>query len=51
LIKQDVIAVCHGKIANYKLPKDVIFVADSDLPRSATGKIKRHEHEDRRKPA
>jgi acyl-CoA synthetase (AMP-forming)/AMP-acid ligase II len=49
LTHEDVIATCRGKIANYKLPKDVIFVADADLPRSATGKIKRHELEDRLK--
>jgi acyl-CoA synthetase (AMP-forming)/AMP-acid ligase II len=45
LTREDVIAACRGKIANYKLPKDVIFVADADLPRSATGKVKRHELE------
>jgi len=42
----DVIALCRGKIANYKLPKAVRFVADADLPRSTTGKIKRHELEE-----
>ena len=35
------------KIAGYKVPKDVIFVADEELPRSTSGKIKRHELEDR----
>ena len=50
LTREDVIAACRGKIANYKLPKDVIFVADADLPRSATGKIKRHELEATIKP-
>jgi acyl-CoA synthetase (AMP-forming)/AMP-acid ligase II len=49
LSRDDVIASCRGRIANYKLPKDVIFVADADLPRSATGKIKRHELEERLK--
>jgi fatty-acyl-CoA synthase len=47
LSSEDVIASCRGRIANYKLPKDVIFIADADLPRSATGKIKRHELEER----
>ncbi len=41
----DVIEICRDKIANYKLPKAVRFVADADLPRSTTGKIKRHELE------
>jgi fatty-acyl-CoA synthase len=49
LSREDVIASCRGRIANYKLPKDVIFIADADLPRSATGKIKRHELEERLK--
>jgi len=46
LAAEDVIGLCRGKIANYKLPKEVRFVAESDLPRSVTGKIKRHELED-----
>jgi acyl-CoA synthetase (AMP-forming)/AMP-acid ligase II len=45
LTQADVIDVCRGKIANYKLPKHVRFVVDSDLPRSTTGKVKRHELE------
>jgi fatty-acyl-CoA synthase len=47
LSADDVVAMCRGKIANYKLPKDVIFVADDDLPQSTSGKIKRHELEKR----
>ena len=34
--------MCRGKIANYKLPKEVHFVAMKDLPRSTSGKIQRH---------
>ncbi len=45
LSEADVIAACRGKIANYKLPKQVKFVSDGDLPRSTTGKVKRHELE------
>jgi len=41
----DVIGLCRGKIAGYKLPKAIRIVADSDLPRSTTGKVKRHELE------
>ncbi|MDT7950926.1 MAG: class I adenylate-forming enzyme family protein [Acetobacteraceae bacterium] len=47
LTAAEVIAACEGRVARYKLPRDVVFVADADLPRSATGKIKRHELEQR----
>ncbi len=50
LTDDDVIEICRDRIAKYKLPKQVIFVGDEDLPRSATGKIKRHELEDRVSP-
>ena len=42
LTEDDVIAMCRGRIANYKLPKEVHFVAMEDLPRSTSGKIQRH---------
>lgn len=41
----EVIEACRGRIAGYKLPKDILFVRDDELPRSTTGKIKRHELE------
>ena len=44
---QDVIECCEGELARYKIPKEVYFVQGSQLPRSATGKIKRHELEER----
>jgi fatty-acyl-CoA synthase len=47
LSADDVAAMCRGQIASYKMPKEVIFVADDELPRSTSGKIKRHELEDR----
>jgi fatty-acyl-CoA synthase len=47
LSADDVVGLCRGKIANYKLPKAVRFVTDAELPRSTTGKIKRHELEAR----
>ena len=50
LTRDDVLAACAGRLARYKMPKDVIFVADADLPRSTTGKIKRHELEARLRP-
>jgi fatty-acyl-CoA synthase len=45
LTADDVIALCRGKIAGYKMPKDVRFIADADVPRSTSGKVKRHELE------
>ena len=50
LTAAEVLELCRGRIANYKLPKDVRFLAESELPRSTTGKIKRHELEARLKP-
>jgi acyl-CoA synthetase (AMP-forming)/AMP-acid ligase II len=38
-------ALCRGKIAGYKQPKDVIFIPFEAFPRSTTGKVKRHELE------
>ena len=43
----EVKALCRGKIAGYKLPKDVVFIALEEFPRSTTGKVKRHELEQR----
>ncbi len=47
LTAADVIGACEGRIARYKLPRDVFFVTDAELPRSTTGKIMRHELEAR----
>ncbi len=30
---------CRGRIAGYKRPQSVHFIADADMPRTATGKI------------
>ena len=38
-------ALCRGKIAGYKQPKEVIFIPLELFPRSTTGKVKRHELE------
>ena len=43
----EIIASFDGRIARYKRPSAVRFVEDADLPRSTTGKIKRHELEER----
>ena len=41
----DIEALCRARLAGYKRPKEVRFVALEALPRSATGKIQRHEIE------
>jgi fatty-acyl-CoA synthase len=50
LTADDVITLCRGKIAGYKLPKAVHFLEAAEIPRSETGKIKRHQLEKRLKP-
>jgi len=50
LTADDIITLCRGKIAGYKLPKAVHFLDAAEIPRSETGKIKRHELEKRLKP-
>jgi acyl-CoA synthetase (AMP-forming)/AMP-acid ligase II len=42
-----VIDICRGQVANYKLPKDVVFIADDEMPRNDTSKVKRNELEAR----
>jgi fatty-acyl-CoA synthase len=39
---EEVLAACRGRIAGYKIPREVRFVAEHELPRSTTGKIMRH---------
>jgi fatty-acyl-CoA synthase len=38
---------CRRELAGYKQPKEIYFIAASELPRSASGKIQRHELEQR----
>jgi len=45
LAPADLLARCRAELAGYKQPKDIVFVALADLPRSTTGKIQRHEVE------
>jgi fatty-acyl-CoA synthase len=37
----DVIALCRGKIAGYKVPKEVRLISQADIPRNSSGKIVR----------
>jgi acyl-CoA synthetase (AMP-forming)/AMP-acid ligase II len=39
LNEQKVIQSCKGKMAGYKCPKQVIFIAENEMPRTGTGKI------------
>jgi acyl-CoA synthetase (AMP-forming)/AMP-acid ligase II len=45
LARADLLARCRAELAGYKQPKEVVFVKLTDLPRSTTGKIQRHEVE------
>ncbi len=47
LSAEDLLATCKGKLAGYKLPKEVHFIDLADFPRSTSGKIQRHELEAR----
>jgi fatty-acyl-CoA synthase len=47
LTEHDVEVLCRARLAGYKRPREVHFVAFADLPRSATGKIVREELERR----
>jgi fatty-acyl-CoA synthase len=38
-------ARCRAELAGYKQPKQIRFIAESDFPRSASGKVQRHELE------
>ncbi|MBO0826571.1 MAG: AMP-binding protein [Streptosporangiales bacterium] len=43
LTAADVVAWCRERLAGYKRPRYVQFLAAEDLPRSTTGKLQRHE--------
>ncbi|MCX5813115.1 MAG: AMP-binding protein [Proteobacteria bacterium] len=36
---EEISSYCKGKIAGYKVPKNVIFIKDEEMPRSGPGKI------------
>ncbi|HTR54320.1 MAG TPA: AMP-binding protein [Kofleriaceae bacterium] len=44
-------ARCRAELAGYKQPKQIHFIAESEFPRSASGKVLRHELEGRAKAA
>jgi acyl-CoA synthetase (AMP-forming)/AMP-acid ligase II len=43
----DLYRLCRAELAGYKQPKGIHFIALEDFPRSASGKIQRHELERR----
>jgi fatty-acyl-CoA synthase len=47
LSADDLIERCRGQLAGYKRPKGIHFIALEAFPRSASGKIQRHELERR----
>ena len=36
---EEIISHCKGKIAGFKVPKNIIFIKDEEMPRSGAGKI------------
>lgn len=45
--KEEVLQMCRSSIARYKCPKDVVFIEETELPRTALGKIQRGQLEQR----
>ena len=39
LNESEVLAYCRDRLAGYKRPRSVIFITDTEMPRTATGKI------------
>lgn len=44
---KDIQACCREKLAGYKRPKEVIFIKNDEMPRTATGKILHRKLKDR----
>lgn len=49
LTADELFARCRAELASYKQPKELHFIAFDEFPRSASGKIQRHELEKRTK--
>jgi fatty-acyl-CoA synthase len=47
LTEADVVALCRARLAGYKQPRRICFLDAEAFPRSASGKIQRHELEKR----
>jgi fatty-acyl-CoA synthase len=40
--EQEILDWCKGRLAEYKLPRSIALIDESDIPRTATGKIQHH---------
>ena len=38
-VEADILEWCKERMAGYKRPRSIVFMADADMPRTATGKI------------
>ena len=38
-------ALCRAQLAGFKQPKQIVFLSIDEFPRSASGKVQRHELE------
>jgi acyl-CoA synthetase (AMP-forming)/AMP-acid ligase II len=47
LAAEDLRSLCRAQLAGYKQPRDIIFISYEAFPRSASGKVQRHELEKR----
>jgi acyl-CoA synthetase (AMP-forming)/AMP-acid ligase II len=47
LTEEEVLALCRGQVASYKVPKEVRFLPEAEFPRSTSGKVQRHKLEGR----
>lgn len=47
LTEEEILENCKNNLSSYKRPKQVVFIAEDELPRSTTGKVQRHELEAR----
>lgn len=47
ITEEELVQRCRDDLSSYKRPKQFFFLAEEDLPRSATGKIQRHLLEER----
>ncbi len=39
ITEKEIMECCREKLAGYKRPKEVIFIAQEEMPRTPTGKI------------
>jgi fatty-acyl-CoA synthase len=42
ITEDDVIALCKAKLARFKVPKQVVFLEQDDLPKTPTGKVQKY---------